>query len=84
MEERISNCQYDKKVNVCEPVPAEEKYAELTHLHEKFPFVPEDLEKHKSTETFNKIGEYFNSIHCHVETISIIDTHDFLRLMCLM
>ena len=44
MKERISNFQHDKKINFHKPVTTEETYAELTYLHEKFPFVPEDLE----------------------------------------
>ena len=58
MEEEISNFQHHKKkMNAHKPVTAEEISAELTYLHKKFPFVPKDLETHKSTGTFNKTEE---------------------------
>ena len=45
MEDWISNYTCDKeKMNFSKPVTAEDTSTELTYLHEKFTFVPEDLE----------------------------------------
>ena len=41
-------------MNVYNPVTVEDKSAELTSLHEKFTFIPEDLEMFKTTDVFKK------------------------------
>ena len=44
-------------MNVCKPITAAEMSAELTYLHEMFPFAPKDLETCKIMDEFNKTEE---------------------------
>ena len=55
-------------MNSCELNTAEEMHAELKCLHERFPFVPDDLETCKSGEMFNKIEEVKSWKEKHLRT----------------